>query len=267
MLKIEILYPEVANLFGDLFNIKFLEKSIKESYAGAGTDAGIGVGAGTVADAGENADDVVGVINTSLKETPRFIEGDIDLVYMGPMPEYAQELAIDALRPHAEAIKSLIDAGKVFLFTGNAFEIFSEYIEKDDGSRIDGLGIFPGHAVRRMMARYNSLYLGKLDSENMDIIGFKSQFSKMYDVPLDIKAFHTIRECEAEDTAVDEGVRIKNFFGTYLLGPFLIVCPNFTKYLISLMGIEEPKLAYEDYTMYCYEERMKDFLDPSKDFH
>lgn len=242
MFKIEILYPEVANLFGDLFNIKFLEKSIRE-----------------------NSEDVA-VINTSLKETPRFIREDIDLVYMGPMPEYAQELVIDALNPYCDKIKELISSGKVFLLTGNAFEVFSEYIEKDDGNRIGGLSIYQGHAVRRMMARYNSLYLGKFNEE-MDIIGFKSQFSKMYDVPQDIKVFHTIRECEPEDTAVDEGVRINNFFGTYLLGPFLIVCPNFTKYIMGLMGIENPKLAFEDYALYCYDERMKDFLDPTKDFH
>ena len=30
MIKIEVLYPEVCNLYGDLFNIKFLEKSIED---------------------------------------------------------------------------------------------------------------------------------------------------------------------------------------------------------------------------------------------
>lgn len=246
MFKIEMLYPEVANLFGDTFNIEFLRRSINETLK----------------------EESVEIIKTTLTETPHFLSEDMDLVYMGPMPEYAQELAIEALRPHAARIKELIDAGKVFLFTGNSFEIFSEYIEKDDGERIECLGIYKGHAVRRMMARYNSLYLGKLESENMDIIGFKSQFTKMHDVPQEIKAFHTIRECEAADTAVDEGVRINNFFGTYLLGPLLIVCPTFTKYLMKLMGIPgEPILSCEDYTMFCYNERMKDFTDPTKDFH
>ena len=246
MYKIEVLYPEVANLFGDMFNIKFLERSINESLGGTSN---------------------VEIINTALTEDPRFLTEDVDLVYMGPMPEYAQELIVQALKPHKARIVELINSGKVFLFTGNAFEVFSEYIEDDDENKIECLGIYKGHAVRRMMARYNSLYLGKLESEDMDIIGFKSQFSKMYDVQDGDKLFKTIRECEPEDSAVDEGIRINNFFGTYLLGPLLIVCPNFAKYIMQLMGIESPKLAFEDYTMYCYDERMKDFLDPTKDFH
>ncbi|MBR3212450.1 MAG: hypothetical protein IKF70_05065 [Firmicutes bacterium] len=240
-IRIEVLFPEVACLYGDLFNVKYLASSIKDS--------------------GLEAE----VISTSLKDTPAFVSGDVDMVYMGPMPEYAQELALEVLMPLKERIAELIDAGKVFLFTGNAFEIFGEYIERDDGSRIDCLGIYEGHAVRRMMKRYNSLYLGKFGE--MDIIGFKSQFSKTYDVPAENVLFKTVRECEPEDTARDEGVHIGNFIGTYLLGPFLIVCPNFTKYIMGLLGIDAPKLTYEEEAMYCYDERMKDFLDPTKDFH
>jgi len=240
-IRIEVLFPEVACLYGDLFNVKYLASSIGESGAEAE------------------------VINTSLKDKPAFADGNVDMVYMGPMPEYAQELALEALKPFAARIRELIDKGKVFLLTGNAFELFGEYIERDDGSRIECLGIHKGHAVRRMMARYNSLYLGKFG--DMDIIGFKSQFSKTYDVPDANALFRTVRECEPEDSARDEGVRIRNYFGTYLLGPFLIVCPNFTKYVMKLLGLEEPRLTYEDYAMYCYDERMKDFLDPTKDFH
>ncbi|MCR4668289.1 MAG: hypothetical protein K5774_02810 [Clostridia bacterium] len=240
-IRIEVLFPEVACLYGDLFNVKYLASSIKDSGYGAE------------------------VINTSLKDTPAFVSGDVDMVYMGPMPEYAQELALEVLMPLKERIAELIEAGKVFLFTGNAFEIFGEYIERDDGSRIDCLGIYEGRAVRRMMKRYNSLYLGKFGE--MDIIGFKSQFSKTFDVPAEKVLFKTVRECEPEDTARDEGVHIGNFFGTYLLGPFLIVCPNFTRYIMGLLGIGSPVLTYEEEAMYCYDERMKDFLDPTKDFH
>ena len=246
--RIEVLFSEAANLYGDLFNIKYLAKSINES--------------------GCEAD----VSYTDLKSTPSFVYEDVDMVYMGPMPEYVQELAIEALMPHKKKLLKLVEDGKVLLFTGNAFEVLGEYIEKDDGSRIECLGIYKGHAVRRMMARYNSLYLGKFSDpaagiEDMDIIGFKSQFSKTYDVPAERALFRTVRECEPEDTARDEGVRVNNLFGTYLLGPFLIVCPNFTKYLMRLLGIDEPRLTYEEEAMYCYDERMKDFLDPTKDFH
>lgn len=258
MLKIEILYSEVANLFGDLFNIHYLKESFPDTE----------------------------IVYTSLKDTPAFVNReDLDLVYLGPMPEDAQEWVIDALRPHTDVLRQRIDAGRPFLFTGNAWEVLGQYIERDDGSRIEALGIHPGYAVRRMMSRYNSLYLGKMPlqatgdagsansqsnqnaAEAMDIIGFKSQFSATYGIPQELALFQTVRECDAEHSAGTEGMRMQNCFGTYLLGPFLIVDPGFTRYLLRVMGVQEPLLAFEKEVDYAYEERMRDFLDPTKDFH
>ena len=261
MLKIEVLYSEVANLFGDVANIRYLEKSIPDCE----------------------------VVYTTLQEKPAFTdpEAGIDLLYMGPMPEFVQELAIKALLPYRDELKAYIESGRVGLFTGNAWEVLGQYIEKDDGSRIQALGLHPGHAVRRMMQRYNSLYLGRLalpadpaaqsslayqtglkeDGSPLDIIGFKSQFSQTVGVPGSLRAFRTVRECDAEHTGTDEGVRMGNFFGTYLLGPFLIVDIPFTKYLFGLLGFPDTKPAFEEDAMYCYEKRMEDFLDPTKDFH
>ncbi len=69
----------------------------------------------------------------------------------------------------------MIDGGTAFLITGNALEIFGNFIEKEDGTRIEGLGIFDLYAKRQMMKRYNALYLGRFGE--MEIVGFKSQFS------------------------------------------------------------------------------------------
>ena len=56
-----------------------------------------------------------------------------------------------------------------------------------------------------------------------------------------------------------EGVRLHNFFGTYLLGPLLIDNPHFTKYLLQCMGVQEPTLAFEDAAQSAYGARLKDF--------
>ena len=135
MIRIEILYSETANLYGDNFGIEYLKQSLDE----------------------------VEIIRTGLTETPRFVNESVDLVYMGPMPESSQELVIDALRPHMEALRRRIDEGKVFLMTGNAFEVFGAYIENEDGTRIPGLELFGGYAKRRMMDRFNGMFLGSLD--------------------------------------------------------------------------------------------------------
>ena len=58
-----------------------------------------------------------------------------------------------------------------------------------------------------------------------------------------------------------EGVRQKNFFGTYLLGPLLIDNPPFTKYLLQCMGVQEPALAFEAAAQSAYDARLKDFKE------
>ena len=63
-----------------------------------------------------------------------------------------------------------------------------------------------------------------------------------------------------------EGIKYKNFYGTYLVGPFLIVNPLFTKYLLKKLGVENPVLAHEDVIMDAYQQRMKEFMDPKVEF-
>lgn len=234
MKKIEILYPEVANLYGDLMNVEYFKRCAK----------------------GE-----VEIIETSLKTEPYFAKhDDVTMIYMGTMTEKSQELVLKALTPYKERIVELIDKGMVFLITGNAFEVFGEYIECDDGSKIECMGIFKTHAVRRMLSRYNSLYVGKFDE--MDIVGFKSQFTHSYGEfsPL----FTTVRGDGLSPDTKDEGIRKNNFLATYVIGPLLILNPPFTKYLLNLCGIEVEKLAYEESAMDVYNHRLEEFMQPTR---
>ena len=71
-MKVEVLFPEVCNLYGDLMNIEYLKRSA------GGFD----------------------VIETSLKSEPYFTSNDdVSLIYMGTMTESAQELVLKALKP------------------------------------------------------------------------------------------------------------------------------------------------------------------------
>ena len=54
-MKVEILFPEVGNLCGDLMNIRYLRQCCPE----------------------------LEVVETDLKSRPAFLEGGVDLVYMG----------------------------------------------------------------------------------------------------------------------------------------------------------------------------------------
>ena len=230
-MKIEMLYPEVCNLFGDISNIKYLKKCLPDAE----------------------------IIKTEINSEPAFVTQDIDMIYMGPMPENIQEVAIRKLRPYKERIEELIKKNVVFLVTGNAIELFGKYIENEDGSKITGLGFFDTYAKRDMMHRYNSLILGKY--EDIKLVGFKAQFSHSYGDNSNCYFYDVIRGDGLHPGVQTEGLKRNNFFGTYTVGPFLVLNPLFVKYLMTLLGIKEPKLAYEEVIMKAYRQRLSEFED------
>ena len=99
-MKIEVLFPEFANLFGDCWNHRYLKECLPEAE----------------------------FIYTSYRDEPRFVSDNVQLVYMGAMTESQQELVIEKLLPYRDRIQNMIDSGVVFLMTANAGEILCDYI-------------------------------------------------------------------------------------------------------------------------------------------
>lgn len=234
-MKIEVLFPEFGNLFGDNSNISYLKKCIPDAQ----------------------------IIETSINNTPTFAEEDVNLIYMGPMSERAQEIVIQKLLPYRERIEELIENNVVFLWIGNSVEILGKYIENEDGSKVDGLGIFDIYAKRDMMNRKNSNVIGKF--EDIEIVGFQSQFTDIYgdnkkNYFLELEVGMGIGE-----NSKLEGIKKNNFIGTYVIGPILILNPLFTKKLLKMMGVEEPKLVLEKEVMAAYEARLKEFYQKFKE--
>lgn len=229
IMKIEILYPEFCNLFGDSANMTYLKKSLPEAE----------------------------FIETHMNETPRFLTEKMNLVYMGPMTENTQEKIIERLRPHKQAIRDAIDSGMPFLFTGNALEILGNYIENEDGSRVEALGIFDLWAKRDLYHRHNSGCL--CEFEGMKLMGFKSQFTMCYPKNDDHALFHVLKGMGMNLGTKEEGIRDHNFMGTYLIGPLLILNPCFTEYLLKLMGAQEETPAFSKEAWDAYRKRLEDF--------
>ena len=80
-MKIEVLFPEICNLYGDLFNIKYLKDCLPEAE----------------------------IVNTGLKEQPLFLTEKPDLIYMGTTTEQGQIMAIEALSKYKERIHRWIE--------------------------------------------------------------------------------------------------------------------------------------------------------------
>lgn len=230
-MKIEVLFPEVANLYGDLMNVEYLRRSCDE----------------------------IEVVNTSLRDEPLFMTERPALIYMGSLTEEGMTLAAEALRPCIETLRKRIAEGQLFLVTGNALELFGERIEADNGWSVSGLGLFPIRARYTMMSRYNALYLGKYG--DMDIVGFKSLFGHCYGKvdPL----FQTLRGDGLNETEKGEGICQNGFMATHLTGPLLVLNPPFAKELLRKMGVAEPQLAFEAQAMELYHQRVAQYSDPN----
>ena len=226
-MKIEILFPEFCNLFGDMYNMKYLKKCMPDAE----------------------------FIETALDEVPTFVNEDVNLIYLGPMTEKTQEKVITKLFTYKDRIEELIEKNVVFLFTGNAVEVLGKYIENEDGTRIDGIGIFDVYAKRDMMHRHNSYMIGKY--EDIEVVGFKSQFTMMYGDNSNSYFLDVEKGIGINKESKLEGIKKNNFIGTYVIGPILILNPLFTKKLMKMMG-EEKDVALEDDVMAAYEARLKE---------
>lgn len=252
-MKIEILFPEICNLYGELFNMELIKKSCPDAV----------------------------FVETNLNDEPLFASETPDLVYMGTMSEKAQEMVIDKLSGYRDRIAELIDSGAHFLITGNALEVFGKRIEDKDGTVVDGLGMFPFTAKRDMMNRFNSLYLGDFytstdnsgNEESIKIVGFKSQFTHSYwenDAENNTKVkplFHTLRGPGLNPDIEGEGIRINNFMATYVIGPLLVLNPPFAKYLLNRCGASECHIAFESAAMDAYITRVTEYSDESTGFY
>ncbi|MDR0862529.1 MAG: hypothetical protein LBN30_07155 [Oscillospiraceae bacterium] len=235
-MKIELLYPELATLYGDPMNMNFLLRAIPDAE----------------------------VIRTRHGTQPAFVNGDVEFVYIGSMTEALQITAMQSLLPYKSELERYIDSNKIFLATGNALELFGERIVDTDGAETAMLGLFPTVAKRDMLNRFNGLFLGKLESENLDIVGFKSQFAHSYGSADAL--FTATRGAGLNPEARVEGLRRNNFMATYVLGPLLVLNPPFAKYLLKLLGRGDAELPYESAAMDSYELRLREFSDPKTGF-
>lgn len=232
-MTIEVLYPELCNLYGDQANITYLAKCVPDAT----------------------------IYRTHNRETPRFATEHVDLIYLGAMTESKQELALSRLLPHREKLWELIEGGTFVLATNNAVELFSKDIL--DGERtIPALGYFNYSAKRDLLNRHNSMFLGTF--EGIKIVGNKSQYSFSYG-----QAEHPFIQvtggCGMNRNSAVEGIHYKNFFGTYLLGPFLVLNPLFTQYLLRQMGCDVTPAFFEE-AMEAYNYRLTALERPGVNF-
>ncbi|MBR2954469.1 MAG: hypothetical protein IKC45_08815 [Clostridia bacterium] len=229
---IEVLYPEYNNLYGDRGNAEYLKKKLTL----AGYD--------------------VEIIETALFDEPAFVNNKVDFLLISPCQEKHQLVEIEQLKNYKDAIKNRIDNGGIILATGNAFELFGEYIENDKGEKTECLGFYPYYAKQFSKLRYNDCSVGEFDG--MQIVGFKNLLSHSYGE--NPKPFLRMKKGAGMNPDCKiEGVHDNNLFATYHTGPILPLNPQFTDYLIKLADENYVSVTLE-FEKQAYESRVNELL-------
>ena len=201
---VEILFPEVCGLYGDSQNPTYLQATLPDAK----------------------------FIFTALTDTPYFAENDPDLIYIGAMSEVTQRRVIEKLLPFKSRLEDLINKNIPILATGNAGEIFAKHIcYVTEKMEMEGLGIFDLTVKNDLFDRYNGKVLGQF--KDMQIVGFRSQFSFLYGDNSNCYFLKCIRGDGIHRGSVFEGMRKNNLICTQLLGPILPLNPLFCEYLIG----------------------------------
>lgn len=156
-----------------------------------------------------------------------------DFIYAGSGTEKNQKTALAHLIKIKDSFAAAAASGTVILMTGNAFEMVGKSIETADGKKYECLNI-GNFAVRENSAeRKTGDIILNYEETGEQIAGFINRSSYAYDVhhPL-FDIAHA--SCDMGGMK-QEGVRINNLFGTYVIGPILFRNTHFAEYLISLI--------------------------------
>lgn len=227
-MKVEIIYGELANLLGEHGTQALLSKTFGP----------------------EN------IIWTPFPKKPACLTEAIDLAYMGPMTERSQRLVLSHWMDDRDLFLQAIEKNRIFFFAGNALDLTGRTIRYEGGDTVEALGLFPFDTYCRRYDRHNEVVYATFNE--MPVMGFRSQFTTHTG---DSSAYPFLKVESGQGMnkmTRDEGVRYKHFFATSLLGPFLILNPDFTRWLFRQAGFSGP-LPFEEDLQVAARARMEDF--------
>lgn len=200
MIKILHLYDDLMNLYGESGNIKALCCELNNQGLKYRVD------------------------RLSLGSAISFSE--YDFIYMGSGTNYNQEIVWEDLQKYKEDIKMAIDDGKIFLLTGNAFELLGKKVYEDKQIGLEIFDYCCYYQEKRTVSEIVAIFPEIKDP----IIGFQNRDSSMDIVKQPL--FKVVRGTSFEQEQ-KEGFFYKNVMGTYIIGPILVRNPEFLKYVVK----------------------------------
>lgn len=232
-IKIAHLYYDLMNLYGEAGNVMALVKTFDE----------------------QNITCVVDKLTIGDKMNL----SNYDIIYMGQGSEENQLIVLDDILKHKESLENAINKEKFVICTGNAYELFGKYIEKN-GKKYNCLNIFDYYS-KELDERIKGEQVFECEFLSDPVIGFQNRQCVMSN-----KANHlfTVINGHAGNYKTKyEGIHYKNFYGTYMIGPLLIRNPHLTNYIVKEI-LDKKNIDYIPITntldYKAYNEFVKNFI-------
>lgn len=212
--KILHIYSQSLDLYGDYKNIAVLCQRIEEMGNTVSVDT---------AELGEEINPI-----------------GYDLVYIG----HGKARNLAAVAPHfvqyGDTIKEQIEAGQLWVVTGNARELFGKSFTTVEGNTLPGIGIFDYTGVETNKVFVSDMIGHTLYDESATLYGFANRTAYLVGEnqhPL-LKVITGFGDGQEPDGR--EGTLYHNFFATWSMGPALVRNPSLMREILK-------RLLGEDY--------------------
>lgn len=207
-IKIGWLYPTLMNVYGDIGNIKVLQKRLEW----------------------RKIDSKILYLDLGFKITEL---DSCDILIMGGAQDRQQTIVAKDLSKKKKTLFEKIESGIPGLYICGAYQFLGHYYKGADGNKIEGLGIFDLYTENLNQERL----IGNLAAQSEiggTLIGFENHGGRTY-LGQNIKPLaKVINGFGNNGNDKTEGAIYKNSIGTYLHGPILPKNPRLADYLLEI---------------------------------
>lgn len=226
-IKILHLFPRLLSLYGEYGNVAMLEHILKtRGYAVTVTQCEDG-----------NAD-----------------YSAYDFVYVGSGTEDNLMVALERLTPYAEAVRKSIAECKVWLATGNAMTLFGKTVARKE-TVIPGIGAFDYNTKIDDAKRYLGDVLAEGEPATLGFINTSCVYAGI-DTPM--LTLYLNKNLGNDKVSAADGIRCGSFFGTQLIGPFMVKNPHYLQEIYAMITGETLEFSSEDYICKAYQVALKE---------
>ncbi|PJM78975.1 type 1 glutamine amidotransferase [Bifidobacterium scaligerum] len=178
----------------------------------------------------------------------------IDMILGGGGQDTGQKKIIDDFFKRADLFRSLAADGVPMLMICGLYQLFGEYFETVDGTRLEGIGIIGAHTVGQDIRMIGNLV--EHSDQFGDIIGYENHSGQTF-LNKDVQPLGHVDQDGCGNNGEDhtEGARVHNVIGTYMHGSLLPKNPAISDFLIETavtrrygtfdMGDQTPEQAAE----------------------